>query len=265
MTGRTLSEYGAALRRHRRSVLLVTLLATAGGVAVASVEPVVHRSTVVVVATPQPPPGSGRDGLRRAPTVDSDARLLTSDRVLARAAQVADYPGGLPALRGNVDVTARATSRVLRLRVTAQDATTARDTADAVAREFLRVRADADDARFQAARDALGAQVVRVTEQLDAAITASGGDARDQEVQALEVELTRLQRQLLGTRASAEASGFVAEPARLAAEGVRPYALTTVVSAGLLGLAAGSAAAVARPSGRTAVPEPRALTGGTVA
>jgi uncharacterized protein involved in exopolysaccharide biosynthesis len=212
-------------------------------------QPVVYRATTSIVATPQPPPGSGTAGLRRAPTVDSDAQMLASDRVLANAAEEVEYPGGLPALREDVDVTARSTSRVLRVRISAGSAQRASKTADAVAREFLRIRAAADDARFQAAREAVTAQINRISEQLTAAaqVSEQGTGAIDNpEVAAMRQELAVLQTELSQTTANKEASGFVAEPAAPPHSGVRPLARSTIASATLLGIAIGGGLAVGR-------------------
>ncbi len=245
----TLAWYARALRRHRTLVWTSAAAALLLSAGVAVGVPAVYRATTVVVATPQPPPGSGREGLRRAPTVDSDARLLTSDRVLSAAAEQVDYPGGLRALRSNVDVTAPATSRVLQVRVTADDYETARVGADAVAEQFLRIRAATDDSRFEAAREQLAAQVTRISERL---VTAranerdAGGD--DPEAAALQAELTRLQRELTTTRANSEASGFVAEPAPSTGQAVRPFALTIIASGALLGLAGAATVACRKES-----------------
>lgn len=239
----TLAWYDEALRRHQTVVWGLTLLGLVTGIGLAVLQTPVFHATAIVVATPQPPPGSGREGLRRAPTVDSDALLLASDRVLRRAAEDTAYPGGLLVLRENVDITARATSRVLRVRVTAPDAATAQTTANAVASEFLRVRSAADDTRFQSARDALEEQVTRLEGQLSARAQES---AADSEVAALRNELRRLRRELVASRATLSASGFVAEPAPLPTAPIRPLAVATVVSVGLVGFAAGASVAVSR-------------------
>ncbi|WP_336921897.1 hypothetical protein [Aquipuribacter sp. SD81] len=249
LSGRSLTWYGQRLRADRLLVTGACVLGAALGLGLGLNEPAVFRSTAVVVATPQPPPGSGRDGLRRAPTVDSDAQLLTSDVVLTAAAERTAFPGGVAGLRDALDVTARSTSRVLRVRVTAADAGTAQAGAQAVAEEFLAVRTATDDVRFQRVREALSLQIASLGGQLASAAEQSLDPADDPEVEALRDELAALTGELTTTRASNNASGFVAEAAPLPETPARPHLLTTTASATLLGFTAGATTAVAREAG----------------
>ena len=73
-------------------------------------------------------------------SVDSDAQVAASGRVLKAAAARVHFPGGDSALADKLHLTARPNSRVLTIAVRANTAALARDTADAIAAELLRVR-----------------------------------------------------------------------------------------------------------------------------
>lgn len=230
----------------------MTLLgATVGGVVVALTPPLyVAQAKVAVTAQPT---GADLDPDRpRLVSLDSDAQVLSSSAVLARAAETSAFPGGASALADKLGVSAVPNSRVLIVRVSHPDRDVALRASGAVVDAFLSTRAETDRARADAAADTLGLQIDDVLARLVAlqasAATGSTDPSRatsvvelaDEELARLaelEAELRRV------TSAGSAAPGTVVAPPDAPAGGARPMAPATAVAGILIGAATGVTAA----------------------
>ena len=238
-------SYGRFLRRHRRTLIIALGLGLLVGGVLFVRQPTISTAVARIAVTPQEvSPGVDLE----RPTLislDSDAQVLTSVRVLSRAAESTEYPGGFEGLEQDTAVSAIADSRVLVLRVSNVQPELAISAATAIADEFLRVRADAANVRGEAARARLAEQVGRVSDRLvvlRGTAEASGGillTGQQIEEQELTASLSALQAELARTVTSAADPGRVVLPATVLRPAGRPMGLATLASGALLGAAAG--------------------------
>ena len=252
----TLRTYAKFVRRH--IVLLVACL-VAGGVVTGIKEaasPLTYRSTAMVVVSIVPATSADEGlqlGRRRNVSVDSDAQVVRSTRVLRRAAEVSEFVGGYEELDRNLDITALPNSRVLKLRVSSTQATLSRDAAAAVAETFLDVRRAAIERVEEEERTALEGEIEEVGARLAALLTQSqrvgAATALELEEGRLTDRLEELELQLAQQIATPIDPGFVAEPPR-ASSGVHENVPGQVITGALCGLAIGLAIAIARGSSR---------------
>ena len=240
---KTLGWYGAFLRRHAvvLSGGMAIGLAVAVGFVVAS--PMIFRSAVQIVVSPLP--SAIGENTRQQVSVDSDAQLATSTRVLQAAAEQIGYPGGSIALAGNVTVRALPSSKVLEIAVDDPNAETAFDATEAIADHFLRVRGAAAQSRLDEQRAALDLQLEEITTRLSAvrqALPDEGPTERQLvgEERELVASLSEIQEQIAGLIAQEADPGFVSEPPIVDQIGGRPAAARVIASGILLGLMAGA-------------------------
>jgi capsular polysaccharide biosynthesis protein len=177
-------------------------------------------------------------------SVDSDAQVATSARVLKAAAARVHYPGGDTALAEKLHLTARPNSRVLTIAVRANNAALARDAADAIAAELLRVRERDFTARLKNQRTALERQIQVVATELAAIPLALTDEIMPAtpEAKALLSKLSALQLQAAELDSQAADPGLVTAPARAGPSG-RPGLQAKLASGAMIGLLAGLAMA----------------------
>lgn len=183
-------------------------------------------------------------------SVDSDAQVATSARVLKAATARVHYPGGDSALAEKLHLTARPNSRVLTIAVRADSAALARDTADAIAAELLRVRGQDFSARLKNQRTALNRQIQVVATEL-AAIAPESADETipaTPEATALLSQLSALQLQAAELDGQAADPGLVTAPAS-AGPGGRSGLQAKLASGAMIGLLLGLAMAWLRERG----------------
>jgi capsular polysaccharide biosynthesis protein len=183
-------------------------------------------------------------------SVDSDAQVATSARVLKAAAARVHYPGGDSALAEKLHLTARPNSRVLTIAVRANTSALARDTADAIAAELLRVRGRDFSARLKNQRTALNRQIKVVATELAIIAPASADETMPAtpEAKALLSQLSALQLQSAELDGQAADPGLVTAPARAGPSG-RSGLQAKLASGAMIGLLAGLAMAWLRERG----------------
>jgi len=253
----SLRGYGRFVRLHRALILAMALLGGAVGVAMVTYWPAVYVAQAKVMTAAMPSGIEADPDRPRLVSIDSDAQLMISTTVLARAAEAAEFPGGLDALRDSVEVSAVPNSRVLIVGVTHPDRAAALRGSGEVVGEFLRVRAEAAAAADDLAAARIEARVGAVLDQLAEHRVADGGGATSIGVLSLdatETELLDRLRVLTEEKATAAATstagGAMVSPPAAPMRGSRPLAAATVVSGLLIGTMAGVALAglrAARP------------------
>lgn len=238
-------SYGVFLRRHRQLLVVALVLGALIGTVLFFGQPGVSTAVTTIVVTPQEvSPGVDLERPNLI-SLDSDAQVLTSVRVLGRAAQATGFPGGIEALERETVVSAIADSRVLVVRVSDVRPELAVAAAAAIADEFLRVRADAANVRGEAARARLEEQVGSVSDRLvalRAPASASAGVLLTGELieeQELTDTLSELQAELARTVTGAADPGRIVLPATVLGPPGRPMGLATLASGALLGAVVG--------------------------
>jgi uncharacterized protein involved in exopolysaccharide biosynthesis len=237
----------------RRQWVLIADGILAGVLAVAIyliTTPVGYQGDVTVMLNALPGVvGDGSAGSSEI-SVDSDAQVAASARVLKAAAARVHFPGGDSALADKLHLTARPNSRVLTIAVRADTAALARDTADAIAAELLRVRGRDFSSRLKNQRTALTRQIQVVTTELAATAPASADEIMPPtpEVKALLSKLSVLQLKAAELDGQAADPGLVTAPARAGPSG-RPGLQAKLASGAMIGLLAGLAMAWLRDRG----------------
>jgi capsular polysaccharide biosynthesis protein len=235
---RSLRLYARFVRRH--AVLMCSCVIL--GVAVANTlirdTAPVYRATTRVVVSLLP---TGTETVGQNVSVDSDAQVLTSTRVLQAATENTAYPGGAEGLREHTIVRALPNSRVLELLVSDTSPTRAQGAASAIAREFLRIRQATADSRLEESRATLQARIDDLSAQIASVlrVAPAGQEGRTQlvgEHRDLLTELDELQRASAELSSKYTAAGFVAEPATLRDDGYRPAVESARGTGGLIGL-----------------------------
>jgi uncharacterized protein involved in exopolysaccharide biosynthesis len=184
-------------------------------------------------------------------SVDSDAQVAASARVLKAAAARVHFPGGDSALADKLHLTARPNSRVLTIAVRANTAAQARDTADAIAAELLRVRGRDFSSRLKNQRTALRRQIQVVTAELAAIAPASADQIMPPTAEVKATLLSKLSvLQLKAAELDGQAAdpGLVTAPARASPSG-RSGLQVKLASGAMIGLLAGLAMAWLRDRG----------------
>jgi polysaccharide biosynthesis transport protein len=238
----------------RRQWILIADGILAGVLAVAIyliTTPVGYQGDVTVMLSALPGVvGDGSAGSSEI-SVDSDAQVAASARVLKAAAARVHFPGGDSALADKLHLTARPNSRVLTIAVRANTAALARDTADAIAAELLRVRGQDFSSRLKNQRTALRRQIQVVTTELAAIAPASADEIMPPtpEVKAtLLSKLSVLQLKAAELDGQAADPGLVTAPARAGPSG-RSGLQAKLASGAMIGLLAGLAMAWLRDRG----------------
>ncbi len=242
--------YRAYVRRHRLLLAACLLVgAASGGIALLD-QPRVYTAVTRIVVTPQESSPGVELERPRFISLDSDAQVLMSVRVLGRAAEATGFPGGFDGLDAETAVTAIPDSRILVVRVSDVDPARAVAAASSIADEFLRVRAAAAELRAEAARAPLVQQITNVSSRLLAlreTASVSGGlllIGQQIEERELTATLAELQAELARSVLSAADPGSVVTPAQVRKPGGRPMGLGTLASGillgGVLGLATSS-------------------------
>lgn len=254
----TLADYPRLLRRHRRWIVALALVGVGVGILLVVNQPLLYTARSRVAVTPQDVTlQSIEESTRRQlVSLDSDAQVLSSTRVLGRAATATGVPGGITELRDRVGVSALPSSRVLIVSVAHPDPAAAVELTTAVVDAFLADRAESGERRVEAARADLEQQLESVSERL-AVLRASNplGDdvvlpSQQAEEEELSEQVTALQGELVRAAATAGDAGVVIVPARITAAGSRPMAVATLSSGLLLGAGAGLGVSVARTARR---------------
>jgi capsular polysaccharide biosynthesis protein len=183
-------------------------------------------------------------------SVDSDAQVAASARVLKAAAARVHYPGGDSALAEKLHLTARPNSRVLTIAVHANTAALARDAADAIAAELLKVRGRDFSARLKNQRTALKRQIQVVATELAAIPPASTDEIMPAtpEAKTLLAKLSALQLQAAELDGQTADPGLVTTSARASPSG-RSGLQAKLASGAMIGLLAGLAMAWLRDRG----------------
>ena len=183
-------------------------------------------------------------------SVDSDAQVAASARVLKVAAARVHYPGGDSALAEKLHLTARPNSRVLTIAVRANTAALARGAAAAIAAELLRVRGRDFSARLTNQRTALKRQIQVVATELAAIPPASADEIMPPtpEAKALLSKLSALQLQAAELDGQSADPGLVTASARAGSSG-RSGLQAKLASGAMIGLLAGLAMAWLRDRG----------------
>lgn len=255
--GPTLQGYGRFLRRNRELVALLTAIGALAGAGLVFQSPPEYVARETVAVTPQPT-GADIDADRPSlVSLDSDAQILSSGDVLARAAIASGFPGGADALSASLDVSARPNSRVLIVRVTSDDHDLAIAACTAVVNEFLTTRAMTETERAAASAADLNVEIASLLGQLseidtttddgsEAAGTTAAQLAKDQ----LLTRLADLEDQLrVVTTAGTASPGTVTKVADAPVGGTRPMGAATLASGVLLGAITGVGVASAREAG----------------
>jgi hypothetical protein len=183
-------------------------------------------------------------------SVDSDAQVAASARVLRTAAARVHYPGGDSALADTLHLTARPNSRVLTIAVRADTAAQARGAADAIAAELLRGRGRDFTSRLNNQRTALRRQIQVVTAELAAIAPASRDETMPptREAKTLLSKLSALQLQAAELDGQPADPGLVTAPAKAGPSG-RSGLQVKLASGAMIGLLAGLAMAWLRDRG----------------
>jgi hypothetical protein len=239
---RSLSWYAHFVRRHAPLMVACAILGVAVGNRLVQETTPVYRAATRVVVSLLP---TAAETVGQNVSVDSDAQVLTSTRVLHAAAQGIAYPGGAENLREHVGVRALPNSRVLELLVTDTVPSRAKEAAGAITTEYLRIRQATADARLEETRAALRADIDELTAQIAGVlqVAPTGQTSRRElvgEHRALVTELEERQRTSAELAGKQGPAGFVAEPPTLPDDGFRPSAESTRAAGGLLGLVVGS-------------------------
>jgi hypothetical protein len=237
---RPLLWYSRFVRRHIALMVSCAIL----GVAVANTlvrdTPPVYRVTTRVVVSLLP---TAAETTGQNVSVDSDAQVLTSTRVLHAATERVSYPGGAEKLREHIIVRALPNSRAFELLVTDSTPIRAQAAAGAVTTEFLRFRQATADSRLDESRAALQARIDEVSAQIASVlrVAPAGQQGRTQlvgEHRDLLTELEELQRASAELTGKYTDAGFVAEPPTLQGDGFRPAVESTRGAGGLIGVLA---------------------------
>jgi hypothetical protein len=212
--------------------------------------PVGYQGDVTVMLSALPGVVGDGSGGSSEISVDSDAQVATSARVLKAAAARVHYPGGDSALAEKLHLTARPNSRVLTIAVRANTAGLARDAADAIAAELLRVRGRDFSARLKNQRTALTRQIQVVATELAAIAPASADEIMPAtpEAKALLSKLSALQLQAAELDGQSADPGLVTASARAGPSG-RSGLQAKLASGAMIGLLAGLAMAWLRDRG----------------
>jgi capsular polysaccharide biosynthesis protein len=212
--------------------------------------PVAYEASVTVMLNALPGVVGDASAGNSEISVDSDAQVAASAQVLRTAAAQVDYPGGDSALADKLQLTARPNSRVLTIGVRANRVALAREAADAIAAELLRIRGRDFTSRLNNQRTALGRQIQVITAEL--AVIAP--PLRDEimppsrEMKTLQLSLSALQVEAAELAAQAADPGLVAAPA-IAGPSGRPGFQAKLASGAMIGLLAGLAMAWLRDRG----------------
>lgn len=237
--GATLGGYVTFLRRNRLTIVALTLLGALAGTAIMLTQPVLYVAESRVAVTPQDVtrPTAADVSRRQLLSLDSDAQLLTSTRVLDEAAATSGFAGGAIALQDRLRVSAVLNSRVLIVQVSHPDRSVAVDATAAVVEAFLADRAAEARRRAEEVRADIEAQIATVLEQLGSLQTP----LPNQPIAAADLtrQLAALNTELVLATATADDVGIVVRPATAHGDGHRPMAAATVCSGVLLGAAAG--------------------------
>jgi capsular polysaccharide biosynthesis protein len=213
--------------------------------------PVVYEASVTVMLNALPGVIGDASAGNSEISVDSDAQVAASAQVLRTAAARVDYPGGDSALADKLQLTARPNSRVLTIGVRANTAALAREAADAIAAELLRIRGRDFISRLNNQRTALGRQI----QVISAELAAIAPPVRDEimpptrEAKTLQLSLSALQVEAAELAAQAADPGLVTAPATAGPSG-RPGLQAKLASGAMIGLLAGLAMAWLRDRGR---------------
>lgn len=248
----TLRGYTRFVRRHRAFIYTMALLGATCGAVLIALSPPLYVAQTKVAVTAQPTGADIDPDRPRLVSLDSDAQVLSSGAVLARAAEISVFPGGAAALADSLSVSAVPNSRVLIVRVSHPDRDVALRASGAVVSEFLRTRADTDRVRADTATAALDLQISDVLARLvalraSAATGATGTDLGTTVVELADDELAEL-AELEGelrrvTSAGSAPPGTVVAPPDAPPQGIRPMAPATAVTGVLLGAVTGVTAA----------------------
>lgn len=258
---RTLADYPQLLRRHRRWILGLAMVGAAVSILIVLNQPLLYTARSRFAVTPQDVTLQTieQSTRRQLVSLDSDAQVLSSTRVLDRAASAAGVPGGSAELRDRLGVSALPNSRVLIVSVAHPEPAAAVELATAIVDAFLADRAESGERRVEAARSDLEQQLEIVSERL-AVLRSSNPLAGEivlpdqlAEEQELSEQVTALQGELVSAAATASDAGVVIVPARITDPGSRPMAVATVSSGLLLGAGAGLGVSVARTPRRRGV------------
>lgn len=257
----TIAAYGRFVLRHRRLVVGLAVLGLLVGIAIVMQQPVLYTARSRVAVSPQDvtvqsdaqSDQSGTAELevsasrRQLLSLDSDAQVLSSTRVLRAAIDASGLPIEVADLRERLDVSAIPSSRVLVVAVSHPDRVVAVELTDAVVAAFLLDRSTSAERRVEAARAGLEEQIAAVSEQLASLRVGGSSEMLDPRRRAAEQEfserVTALQNELVRAAATAGDAGEVVVPARIVGAPGRPMAVATVASAVLLGAAVGMVSA----------------------
>jgi hypothetical protein len=228
----------AWLVRHRGTLIGITAVGLAVGVALAAQQPVVHTAKTSLLLTPVPvslDPDTGAARRSGAITIDTEAALVVSASTLSA---ITDDPVAQDRLRSRISVTAPPRSDVLTIHVEDTDADRAVRTADIIARSYLAVRQEYLALRRE--------QVLRSLEDQLASVVSLGtplqGSAEDADIALSESRLREYIDQVERTPTAAGELLRAAASRRSRAEVEVP-----LVSATLLGLLAAVAVAGVSP------------------
>lgn len=249
------SDHTSFVRRHRARIGALMVLGLAAGFAWSLLQPSSYSATTSVVLTPVPVyiTSSTTEPVAPAVSIDTDAQLLRSPRVLAAAADARDPDGeDGQAISERLQVTASPSTNVLHVTVSASSPSAAAAAADAAVAEFVDIRRDALGSLREEQLDELRLRLSQHEELL----------ARQQRQRLVIPSTDELHHQVLQLRASLQELEAAQQlPAEVIRAAVAPtsadYANSEVplTSGAMLGLVAGCLLGAARDrAGRSTHP-----------
>ncbi|MGI8693514.1 MAG: Wzz/FepE/Etk N-terminal domain-containing protein [Geodermatophilaceae bacterium] len=252
-----LSDYGALIRRQWWLVALAVLLGLAGGVWYTSTQPLVYRSTTEVLVTPtgvDDDAVSASSRTRAEINLDTEAQLLTSTAVVARAADTLGLDSSVEDLADRVRVTVPPNTEVLSIAFTADTASVAQEGANAFAVAYLTNRGEAAKAEIAARQQSRQAQVLPLTESLrevtDSLVGLAPGSAAravaEAQVQSLSSQIAVLTAEVNALASTPLTPGRIITEATLPSRPSSPVLPVNLAGGAMLGFLLGCVLALLR-------------------
>lgn len=253
----SLGDYARWLRAALPVVLLCAALGAAAGTAAALLLPERWTSRVEVLVGPTSIDSDvAAQALARPPSLDTEATLVSSGRVVTRAAEALTPEQG-DGLAARVSVSAPPNTRVLRIDVTGSSAEDAQAGAGALASAYLEERAAIFDGRRVEQLAGLQSDYDLALSELRTAqerLRQAPADSADRDLLTLRVVstrqvTTRLEGRLASLARQTVDVGEVLRPARLPEEPSGPQASVPVTSGVAAGLLLGATVSLVRQGG----------------
>lgn len=243
------TRYAGAVRRHLTALVVAVLIGCGLGAAKVALTPAAYTARIAVLAPPVAlhpgiDPGSALDADTRDPretTMDTEAQLVWSDRVVSTLATHPGFDAPHDELRDRIDLTVPSNTHVLTIGVRAGSPRAARKGAEVVAEAYLSLRREILGETQERNREALEQNLVLLKTQL-AALPGDEDELRRLTTRTRRQEIVKqirdVQRQISGLKSKAEQPGEVLRAPELPErrdDPERDVSAATGIGVGLLG------------------------------